>query len=387
MNAVLVLNAGSSSLKFALYDATGRCLHGQLQGMLSTPSLRVYAGDVPIATQRWDAPISADSALDCVLDGLQSWAPEHSLGAVGHRVVHGGLRAQAARVDAALLAELDALTPLAPLHQPANLAAIRRIAARAPTLPQVACFDTAFHRTQNELQQRYALPPAWFDAGVRRYGYHGLSYQWIASQLPALDADAAAGRSIVLHLGNGCSLCALARGRSVATSMGFSTLDGVPMATRSGALDPGVLLYLLRQGLSLDALEDLLYRQSGWLGVSGLSADMRVLLASEQPSAWLAIALFVERVVAEVGALAATLGGLDALVFTGGIGENAATIRAAICTRVEWLGLRLDPSANATHGPRISHPDSRLRAYVLPTNEEAVIARETQALVQLGRTG
>lgn len=380
MSAVLVLNAGSSSLKFALYAATGRLLKGHLQGLHSTPLLTVHAPDGVRAEQRWNAPISADAALDCVLDGLASWAPEIRIAAVGHRVVHGGLREQQARVDTALLDELDALTPLAPLHQPANLAAIRRIAARTPDLLQVACFDTAFHRSQSELQQRYALPPAYFDAGVRRYGFHGLSYQWIAEALPAIDADAARGRSIALHLGNGCSLCALHEGRSVATSMGFSTLDGVPMATRSGSVDPGVLLYLLSRGMTPAALEDLLYRQSGWSGVSGLSADMRVLLASDQPTARMAIDLWVERVVAEIGALAATLGGLDALVYTGGVGENAAGIRAAISSRLRWLGLQLDEPANAAHAPRISAAASPVRAYVLHTDEEAVIARQTWAL-------
>lgn len=380
MSAVLVLNAGSSSLKFALYAAAGRLLKGHLQGLHSTPLLTVHAPDGVRAEQRWNAPISADAALDCVLDGLPFWAPEVRIAAVGHRVVHGGLREQPARVDTALLDELDALTPLAPLHQPANLAAIRRIAARTPGLLQIACFDTAFHRSQSELQQRYALPPAYFDAGVRRYGFHGLSYQWVAEALPAIDPDAARGRSIALHLGNGCSLCALHEGRSVATSMGFSTLDGVPMATRSGSVDPGVLLYLLSRGMTPAALEDLLYRQSGWSGVSGLSADMRVLLASDQPAARMAIDLWVERVVAEIGALAATLGGLDALVFTGGVGENAAGIRASISTRLSWLGLRLNESANAAQGPRISASDSPIRAYVLHTDEEAVIARQTQAL-------
>jgi acetate kinase len=272
--------------------------------------------------------------------------------------------------------------PLAPLHQPHNLLPIRVIAQRRPDLAQVACFDTAFHRTVPPLAQAFALPPSITDRGVRRYGFHGLSYEYIASVLPQHDPRAAAGKTVVLHLGNGASMCALSGGKSVATSMGFTALDGLPMGTRCGALDPGVILYLMQE-LNMDAraIESLLYTESGLLGVSGVSSDMRALLENPDPRARFAIDLYVYRIGRELGSLAAALGGLDAIVFTAGIGENAAGIREAVCKQAAWLGIDLDPAANAAHGPRISTASSRVAAWVIPTNEELMIARHTQAQV------
>jgi acetate kinase len=302
---------------------------------------------------------------------------------VGHRVAHGGAHQVApVRVDAALCAELEKLVPLAPLHLPHNLAPIRTLLARAPQLPQVACFDTAMHRTLPPLEQMYALPAALADEGVRRYGFHGLSYEYIAGVLPETDARAARGKTIVLHLGNGASMCALDAGRSVATTMGFSTVEGLPMGTRSGALDPGVMLYLMAErGMDAGEIEALIYNRSGLLGVSGVSSDMRALQASAEPRAALAVDLFVHRIGRELGSLAAALGGLDAIVFTAGIGEHDELVRARVCRQASWLGIELDEPANLRHGPRISTAGSRTTAWVIPTNEELVIARHTHALL------
>jgi len=280
------------------------------------------------------------------------------------------------------LGALKVLIPLAPLHQPHNLAAIEAVYQHAPQLPQVACFDTAFHRTQPPVAQLFALPRRYAQEGVRRYGFHGISYEYIASVLPGIDSRAAAGRTVVAHLGNGASMCALDGGQSVATTMGFTAVDGLPMGTRSGTLDPGVLLYLMdRDHLDARALERLLYQQSGLLGVSEISSDMRTLLASADPRAAEALDLFVYRIGRELGSLAAALGGLDALVFTGGIGENAAPIRARVCRDAAWLGLELDEVANDAGGPRLSRLDSRVTAWVIPTNEELMIARDTRRLL------
>jgi acetate kinase len=297
--------------------------------------------------------------------------------------VHGGLQyTQPVRVDAGVLAALDRFVPLAPLHQPHNLAAIRAVMHSAPEVPQVACFDTAFHRSNPELAQMFALPYELHEAGVRRYGFHGLSYEYIATVLPEVDARAAAGRTVVLHLGNGASMCALAGGRSVASTMGFTAVDGLPMGTRTGNLDPGVVLYLMdERGMDVRAIEKLLYQQSGLLGVSGLSSDMRTLLASDATRAKLAVDLYVYRIGRELGSLAAALGGLDALVFTAGIGENSAEIRARICATARWLGVELDAAANAAGGPRISTAASRVTALTIPTNEELMIARHTERLL------
>jgi acetate kinase len=286
------------------------------------------------------------------------------------------------RVDAKILQALREFEPLAPLHQPNNLAPIALLQQRLPDMPQVACFDTAFHRGNPEVAQMFALPAKFHAEGIRRYGFHGLSYEYIASVLPALDERAAAGRTVVLHLGNGASMCALHGGRSVASTMGFTAVDGLPMGTRCGAIDPGVILYLMDQrGMDVRAIEQLIHNQSGLLGVSGISSDMRTLLDSDDPRARTAIDLYVYRIRRELGSLAGALGGLDALVFTGGIGEHAAAIRERVCRDAEWLGLRLDTGGNAQGASRISAEGSRVAAYVVPTNEELVIARHTRALL------
>lgn len=390
---LLILNAGSSSLKFALYALAdgadpSMVADGQVDGLPAAPRWRWNQGDGPASGYgQLPAMNSLAEAHGAALDWLLKSLPRHGhdlnqLRAAGHRVVHGGLAFDGpVRIDAGVLAQLEQLVPLAPLHQPHNLAAIRALQAAMPELPQVASFDTAFHRTQPELATRFALTAELHREGVRRYGFHGLSYAWIAQRLAQLDPRAAAGRAVVLHLGNGASLCALQACRSIATSMGFSALDGVPMGTRCGALDPGVLLYLLRQGWDASRIERLLYQQSGLLGVSGISSDVRTLLESSEPRAALALDLFVYRIVREIGALVAVLGGLDALVFTAGIGEHAAPIRARIVGSLGWLGPRLEASANATHAARITTADSPVAAWIIPTDEEAVIARETLAVL------
>ena len=298
-------------------------------------------------------------------------------------MVHGGLEfSEPTRVSREVVQKLEKFVPLAPLHQPHNLAPIRFVLEQMPRLPQVACFDTAFHCAQPELAQAFALPKEITDRGVRRYGFHGLSYEYIASALPGIDPEAAAGRVVVAHLGNGASMCAMHAGESVASTMGFTAVDGLPMGTRCGAIDPGVILYLMDE-LKMDAraIEKLIYQQSGLLGVSGISSDMRGLLASDVPRAKLAVDLFVYRVGRELGSLAAALGGVDALVFTGGIGEHAVPIRERVIQNAGWIGLTLDPEANAAGGPRITTVASRVPAYVLPTNEELMIARHTRRLV------
>jgi acetate kinase len=298
-------------------------------------------------------------------------------------VVHGGLAfTKPVRVDARALEALGEFVPLAPLHQPHNLAPIRLLLERLPDLPQVACFDTSFHRTNPELAQMFALPLELHQQGVRRYGFHGLSYEYVASVLPSIDPRAASGRTVVLHLGNGSSMCALRGGQSIASSMGFTAVEGLPMGTRCGSVDPGVLLYLMDQrGMDARALEKLIYSQSGLLGVSGVSSDMRTLLTSQEARAKLAVDLYVYRIGRELGSLAAALGGLDAVVFTAGIGENAPLLRDRICGDAAWLGVDLDPAANAGGGPRITDALSRVSAWVVPTNEELMIARHTRQLL------
>ena len=387
-DAIVVLNAGSSSLKFSLFalagDALDLKLRGQIEGLATAPRFIAQdAAATTIAERTWPDALDHDGAIDHLLAFLQTQLGEQRLVAAGHRVVHGGVTFdRPVRIDAAVIAALEALVPLAPLHQPHNLAPIRAIAARAPGLPQVACFDTSFHRTQPPLAQTFALPPAITGRGVRRYGFHGLSYEYIAGALRALDPPAAAGRVVVAHLGNGASMCALRDGASMATTMGFTALDGLMMGTRSGALDPGVVLYLLDE-LNMDAraIENLLYRESGLLGVSGISSDMRTLLASPEPRARFAVELFCYRIGRELGSLAAALGGLDALVFTGGIGEHAAPVRAQVVGAAAWLGLALDSAANAAHATRVTTAASRIPAYVIPTDEERMIARHTWTLI------
>jgi acetate kinase len=339
-----------------------------------------------VAEKSWGegTRLGHDGALDHLIAFLRSELGEHRLVGVGHRVVHGGLDyAEPVRIDAGVVAALGELVPLAPLHQPHNLAPIRRLLDRAPELPQVACFDTAFHRTNPELAQRFALPGELHQAGVRRYGFHGLSYEYIASVLPRVDPKAAAGRTVVLHLGNGASMCALEAGRSIASTMGFTAVEGLPMGTRSGSLDPGVILYLMdHRGMDARAVEALIYNQSGLLGVSGVSSDMRALLASGDPRAKLAVDLYCYRIRRELGSLAAALGGLDAIVFTAGIGENSAAIRERVCGDAAWLGVEVDPAANAAGGPRISTAGARASAWSIPTNEELMIARHTRRMLQ-----
>ncbi|MBK5935631.1 acetate/propionate family kinase [Halorhodospira sp. 9621] len=386
-DAILVLNAGSSSVKYAVYrhgdeDALTLHLRGQVEGIGAAARLHVDDLQGAVATRELRAGADHDAALSAVLDAVRAHLGELNLVAAGHRIVHGGQAHSAPVViDAAVLEALHQLEPLAPLHQPHNLAAVEAVRRVAPELPQVACFDTAFHRTQPAVAQRFALPRAYEQRGVVRYGFHGLSYEYIAARLPEYDPAAAAGRTVVAHLGAGASLCALAGGRSVATTMGFTALDGLPMGQRCGNIDPGVILHLLQQeGMTAAEVERLLYRESGLLGVSGLSADMRVLLDSDDPAAEEAVDLFCHRTLREIGGLAAVLGGLDAVVFTAGIGEHATPVRRRILEGLAWLGLELDGAANEAGGPRLTAAGSALRAWVIPTDEERVIAAHTARL-------
>jgi acetate kinase len=379
---ILVLNAGSSSLKYASFRAEPRAA-----------LVRIAEDEIEITTHERSgsrdrlgdeagearARNHAD-ALATALRRLGADTGDAPLVAVGHRVVHGGERFVAPTpVNEEVLAELEMLVPLAPLHQPHGLAAIRAVAQLRPELPQIACFDTAFHHRMPREERRFALPRALSDDGVCRYGFHGLSYEWAAERLAALDPAAGRGRAVVAHLGNGASLCALRGRRSIATTMGMTALDGLVMGTRCGTLDPGVVLHLLRRhDGDIDAVEDLLYRRSGLLGVSGISSDMRALLASDDPHAAEAVDLFVDRIGRQLGSLAAALGGLDALVFTGGIGEHAAEIRARVCRAAEWLGVTLDEAANDRGGPRITCESSAVRAWVVAAEENLVVARHVR---------
>ncbi len=394
--AIVVLNAGSSSIKFSLVVAHPAGLelelHGQVEGVYTSPHFIAKKQDGSITVeQSWGegSRLGHDGALDHIVAYLRSELAHHQLIGVGHRVVHGGLDYNApVLVDAKVASTIEKLVPLAPLHQPHNLAPIRWLLARVPGLPQVACFDTSFHRTNPDLAQRFALPQVFHDAGIRRYGFHGLSYEYISSVMGDFDAYAAAGKLVVLHLGNGSSMCAIHAGRSVATTMGFSALDGLPMGTRSGSLDPGAILHLMKQhGMDASAIEKLLYNESGLLGVSGISSDMRTLLASNHERARLAVDLYCYRIGRELGSLVAALGGLDAIVFTGGIGENSASIREQVCQSAAWLGVELDSAANTAGGPRITRPMSRVSAWSIPTNEELMIARHTRRLIQPKRAG
>jgi acetate kinase len=388
-DALLVLNAGSSSLKFSVFlneEPPRPLLRGQLEGLLAQPRFVARNATSVIGEKEW--PSGTKLGHQGAIEFLFTWGGrgplgEHRIIAAGHRVVHGGMKfAMPVLINAETLAELEALVPLAPLHQPHNLAAIKAVAQMAPTLPQVACFDTAFHRAQPVVAQAFALPRRYAEEGVRRYGFHGLSYEYIASVLPRIDPTTANGRTVVAHLGNGASMCAMVAGQSIATTMSFTALDGLMMGTRCGAIDPGVLLYLIdRHGMNARALEQLLYEQSGLLGVSGISSDMRALLSNSDPCAAEALDLFVYRINRELGSLAAALGGLDALLFTGGIGENAVSIRARVCRDARWLGLELDEDANAKGGPCISWRESRVSAWVIPTNEELMIALHTRRVL------
>lgn len=383
-----VINAGSSSLKFAFYEGGRLIVSGQVDGLGSRPAAKASGQDgeaLEPPNLGTTPPATPSEVLPILLPWAKETLGERRLAALGHRVVQGGMRhTRHERVTPQLLAELETLIPLAPLHQPHNLAAIRTALALNPALPQVACFDTAFHRRVPEVAQAFALPYMLHDEGVRRYGFHGLSCEYIASVMPKQAPEIADGRVVVAHLGNGASLCALKARKSIASTMGFSVLDGLPMGTRCGDLDPGVVLYLLQQkGMSADAVENLLYRESGMLGLSGTSSDFRDLLICKDQRAQFAIEVFCYQTIRHIGALAAALGGLDGIVFTAGVGENAAPIRAAICHGCRWIGLELDDAANRRHGPRISINGSRVAAYVIASDENAVIARHTQALCKV----
>jgi acetate kinase len=394
------LNAGSSSLKFALYverdGALANSARGEVEDMERAPRLLAWS---PEGKPVEDRALPGHPDYAALLPEVIAWVGRHlapaRLAAVGHRVVHGGNRhAGPARVTPALLDELAALSPLAPLHQPHNLAAIGAMAKLHPGLPQVACFDTAFHLCNPPISRLYALPRALAGEDLVRYGFHGMSYEHIAGALAALEPRARkgqggqGGRVVAAHLGSGASMCAMVDGRSVASTMGFSALDGLPMATRCGNIDPGLLLYLQqKKHIAPEALERMLYHDAGLLGVSGVSGDMRTLLASGEPGPRAAIDLFVYRIGRELGSLAAAAGGLDVLVFTGGIGEHAAEIRARVCERAAWLGARLDAAANATGGPRLHAADSKVALWVLPADEESTIARQTRAVLDAADLG
>ncbi|HSB51352.1 MAG TPA: acetate/propionate family kinase [Dissulfurispiraceae bacterium] len=389
-DVIAVLNAGSSSIKFSLFilrDGEAELLaRGQTEGIYTAPHFvaKDREGKV-VAEKSWPegTKLGHEGAIDHLFTHVRAEFSGHRLLGVGHRVVHGGLEyTQSVRLTSEVLTKLERLIPLVPLHQPHNLAPIRLLLERRPELPQVACFDTSFHRTNSYLTQIYALPLEYAEMGVIRYGFHGLSYEYIASVLPKFDARAASGKTVVLHLGNGASMCALENSRSMTSTMEFSSFVGLPMGTRCGALDPGVLLYLMEgRGMDLKAIEKLVYSQSGLLGVSGLSSDMRTLLESKEPRARLAIDLFLYRIRREMGSLVAALGGIDALVFTGGIGENATPIRERVCLDAAWLGVEVDAKANAGGGPCISAAGSRVAAWVIPTNEELMIARHTRRVL------
>lgn len=391
VDVILVVNAGSSSLKFQVFDLgsgdlVGR-IKGQIDGIGVRPHLKASDAAGQVVVDR-DFTATEVPDLPAAIGETRAWLrtiPDVRLRAIGHRVVHGGPDfAQPMRIDATVLERLATFENLAPLHQPNNLAPIRQIFQNDPGLPQVACFDTAFHRGHPEQADHYALPSALYDEGVRRYGFHGLSYEYIAQRLPEVAPTIAGGRVVVAHLGSGASMCALSNGHSIESTMGFTALDGLPMGTRPGQLDPGVVLYLIAQkGMSADQVSNMLYKDAGLKGLSGISNDMRDLLESDDPRAAFAIDHFVHRAVLNIGMLTAALGGLDGIVFTAGVGENAPRIRAAIVERLGWLGVTLDAGANRKGEACISAADSRVAVHVIPTNEELMIARHTLALLNL----
>ncbi len=390
-DAILVLNAGSSSIKFALFradDGMARVAAGEVENIGGAPHLTIRAGN-KVALEQTLAPdqaLSHEVLLGAVLLWVEEHLGENRLLAVGHRIVHGGtIFFDPVRLDASALTRLAKLNGLAPLHEPHNLAAVHAAMALRPHLPQIGCFDTAFHRHVPEVASRLALPRHFHAEGMRRYGFHGLSYEYIAGRLREIAPPMAQGRVIAAHLGNGASLCAMQNGVSIESTMGFTALDGLVMGTRCGALDPGVLLYLLQsRGMTAADVSDLLYKQSGLLGVSGLSADVRTLLASPAPEAAEALDMFAYRAAKYIGALCSALGGLDGLVFTAGIGEHAASVREAICARLGWLGVELSPEANEANEAAISAVTSRVEVRVIPTDEEAMIARHCRALLRGG---
>lgn len=392
-DGILTINAGSSSIKFALFGLNGTlaekpAVSGQIDGIGAQARLvaRNEEGRHDIALDlSGDQEAQHRAALDFLLQWLTQHEADWRIVAVGHRVVHGGeLYSAPLQLDAGNLEQLASFIPLAPLHQPHNLNGVKALTALLPDVPQVACFDTAFHRSNPPIAQAFAIP-RWLSAeGVRRYGFHGLSYEYIARTLPRLLGERADGRVIVAHLGNGSSMCGMVGRKSIASSMGFTAIDGLMMGTRTGNLDPGVLLYLMdNKGMGSREITKLLYKESGLLGVSGISQDMRTLLASDRPEAREAVDLYCYRIVREIGSLAAAIGGLDALVFTGGIGEHAAPVRHEVCSRLGWLGANLDLSSNAQDAECISTPDSPAALLVIPTNEEWMIAQHAQNLLHL----
>jgi acetate kinase len=390
MDTILVVNAGSSSVKFQIYSIEGegtlrQQLKGQMDGIGSRPRLRASgAGGDPLADRAY--PIEAVPDVPAAMDIAGAWLRDelriHPI-ADGHRVVHGGPDYdRPIRIDHGVVTRLEKFITLAPLHQPHNLAPIRSILANFPALPQVACFDTAFHRTHSAVADHYAIPHQLHAEGVRRYGFHGLSYEYIAKTLPNIAPKIAKGRVIVAHLGSGASMCALNEGRSVESTMGFTALDGLPMGTRPGQIDPGVVLYLISEkGMSASNVQNFLYRDCGLKGLSGVSNDMRELEASDSVNAKLAIDYFVYRIGLNAGMLAAALQGLDAFVFTAGIGENSASLRARVCDQLGWLGVGIDQAENARHARLISHSHSLIPVYVVPTDEELMIAQHTLSLL------
>ncbi|ETD80964.1 acetate/propionate family kinase [Rhodobacter capsulatus] len=386
--AILTLNAGSSSLKLALYPLTGDrpMATGLVDAIGPAAAFRLkgpFGQEIP--TVAGDLSTHA-AALQTVVASLRGTHPDLTLLCIGHRVLHGGDHFSApVTVTEDILALLDPLAAFAPLHQPHNLAGIRAAMAAFPGVPQVACFDTAFHRHHPWVNDAFALPRAFYDQGVRRYGFHGLSYDHVATRLREIAPQLAEGRVVVAHLGNGASMCALQDGRSIASTMGFTALDGLPMGTRSGQIDPGVLLYLMQhRGMSADEISDLLYRRSGLLGISGFSSDMRALEAANTPEARQAIDYFVFSAQRELGAMAAALGGIDALVFCGGIGENSRLIRERICERLGWMGIEIDHLRNSANATVISSDFARTSVMIIPTNEELVIARAARAAIGIG---
>ncbi len=392
MDAILVVNAGSSSVKFQIFALAGgdpqRLIKGQVDGIGTRPRLRAESREgVSLTDKSYEPKQIADvsTAIGVAGDWLRE-TQRVKLIAVGHRVVHGGPHYDRPVIlNKDVLAQLEQYSPLAPLHQPNNLAPIRMLLNLEPEVMQVACFDTAFHRTHSQVADLYAIPDRFFREGVRRYGFHGLSYEYISQRFRVVDPARAKGRVIVAHLGSGASMCALADGRSVESTMGFTALDGLPMGTRPGQIDPGVLLYFMEQrGMSATEIRDLLYRDSGLKGLSGVSNDMRELEASPMPGAALAIEYFVYRIALNAGMLAAALSGLDAFIFTAGIGENSTIIRGRVAEKLRWLGVDLDPAANGAGGPVISLPQSKVAAYVIATDEELMIARHTAALLGKG---
>ncbi|MGI9287483.1 MAG: acetate/propionate family kinase [Pseudomonadales bacterium] len=384
---ILVINAGSSSIKFALY--AGRCqldsklCSGHVENIGAATKFCFALQNGKSGDESWFDASNHAAAFDALIGWLITQFDRNALAMVGHRIVHGGPRFyQPVTIDTEVMDYLKSVVPLAPLHQPHNITGVQSLQKHFPKVPQVACFDTGFHRTLSTMAEHYALPEEWYRRGIRRYGFHGLSYEFISEQLHIIAPELAQGKVIVAHLGNGASLCAMQNGKSVDTTMGFSALDGLPMGTRPGNLDAGVVLYLLGQyGMQFEELETLLYKQSGLLGLSGISNDVRTLLASDEPQARVAIDYFVYQVNRQIGALTAVLGGLDALVFTAGIGEHSSAIRRRICQSGSWLGVVLDNAANAIGKELISQRDSNPKVFVIPTNEELMIARHCAALV------